>query len=97
MIWKPKSWVGAAEGRPLPMILGGGRRPPPKVILYMTPQIARKTDSHTDSYTGACGVPWVVRWMSPGVPHEEQAYPGPEAISPGEVGFSGPSLSGVGE
>ena len=37
---------------------------------YMIPQIARKTDPHTVSYTGACGVPWGVSWgvcwVSPG-------------------------------
>ena len=52
---------GGRRPRP-PMILGGGRRPSPRIISYMTPQIAR---THTDPYTGACGVPWGVRCMSP--------------------------------
>ena len=37
------------------MIWGGGLRP-----------LVRKTDPHTEPFTGACGVPWVVRWVSPG-------------------------------
>ena len=34
-------------------------------MLYMTPQIAPTTDPRSAPYTGACGVPWGVRWVSP--------------------------------
>ena len=34
-------------------------------ILFAISSIVHKTDAHTEYYTGACGVPWVVRWVSP--------------------------------
>ena len=67
MIWNPQSWVGAAKGRPHPTWDFRGRpKVASKIVLYMAPQIARKTDTHTDPYTVACGVSWGVHWVSPG-------------------------------
>ena len=48
------------------VILGSGRRPPPAIILYMTPPIAPTTDLRSAPNTGACGVPWGACWVPPG-------------------------------
>ena len=67
---EPKIMVGAAEG------------PPPKIILYLTIQTVLKTDPHTEPYTGVCGVPLGVRWVSP--------RPSGSGVSPGGPLVSSP-------
>jgi hypothetical protein len=80
MIWKLKTWMEAAEGRPPPMFLGGSRRPAPKIMLYMNPRIARKTDS-TQTPTLAPVVPGVSAGCPLGAPWG--ASPGAPLGTPG--------------